>query len=105
MAIGQYTDTDIVIDIEGGVLSDLHGMHVTFAQGTTVVDVTDVSVTSPTRLIVPLSQVQTGRFNDANPVKVQLNYFTAANKRKKSDIVEIEVGSNLLRRIVNDPGH
>ena len=105
MALGQFTDADIVIDVDGGTLSNLHGFHVTFSQGHTVVDTTDVIIASDTQIVVPLSQVQTGRFSDQSPVEVQLNYFTAANKRKKSNTVTLDVGSNLLRRIVYDSGH
>lgn len=100
--IGQFTDSDITIDITDGNLNELTGIHVTFKQGGIVVDVTDIVIENEHRLIVPLSQVQTGKFKDYLPIAIQINYFNAFGKRRKSNIVEAEVGTNLLERIVNN---
>lgn len=100
MIIGQYTDQDVIIDITGGSLDNISGIHITFAQGVNSIDITNVSVESSTRLMASLTQAHTGKFRADMPVQMQMNYFNAFGKRKRSNIVEIAVGTNLLRRIV-----
>ena len=96
----QYTDVAITFTVTGVDLTTITEPHVTFEQGYTLIDVTDVNIVDASTFIVNLTQEQTGQFKEG-AIKVQLNFFNALGKRKANKTpVSIPVGSNLLKRIL-----
>ena len=97
----QYTDVLISFTVTGVDMTTIREPHITFEQGNTLVDVTDIDIIDASTFVVRLDQAQTGRFR-AGAIKLQMNYFNALGKRKASKTAEIPVGSNLLKRILGD---
>ena len=97
----QYTDVLISFTVTGVDMTTISEPHITFEQGNTLVDVTDIDIIDASTFAVRLSQAQTGRFKDG-AIKLQLNYFNALGKRKASKPAEISAQSNLLKRILGD---
>ena len=97
----QYTDVLITFTVTGVDMTTVTNPHITFEQGGTIIDVTDIDITDASTFILRLSQAQTGRFKPG-AIKLQMNYFNALGKRKASNPVEISAKSNLLKRILGD---
>lgn len=96
----QYTDVELTVSVEGARLLSAEQVHLTFRQGYTVIDVTP-TVLSDEDMTVVLPQTKTSMLNGGSSVSVQLN-FVVGGLRKASNIVDIPVDSNLLRRILGN---
>lgn len=97
----RFCDVPVTITVTGYDCTAMTDIHVTFRQGDTVVDVSDVEVGSSTSLSLTLTQAETRQFVAGAGCNVQLNYIDANGLRKASDIANLGVDDNLLRRILN----
>lgn len=97
----RYCDVPVTITVTGYDCTAMSDIHVTFRQGDTMVDVTNVTVGSSSSLSLVLTQQETQRFVDGMGCFVQLNYIDTNGLRKASDIVTLGVDDNLLRRILS----
>lgn len=98
----QYTDVIITFTVHGVDMTTVSNPHVTFEQKFgAIVDVTDINIISPEAFSVTLTQAQTAKFS-VGDISVQMNFFDSQGLRHPTDIKTIEVGSNLLRRILDN---
>ena len=72
----QWTDADFTLTVEGADLTAATDIHVTISQGNYVVDLT-------------------------NAAEMQVN-FLVAGKRKATDIVQVNVYRDLLKKVIPD---
>lgn len=97
----QYTDASSTFTVNGGLdLTSITQPHLTFRQGETVVDVTDITILDATHFTADLSQAQTARFK-IGTAKVQLNFFVNG-KRDKTEVAKIDIDENLLKRVLSN---
>lgn len=96
----QWTDADFTLTVEGADLTAATDIHVTISQGNYVVDLTDAAVLDATHLQCSLSQRQTSGFSE-NAAEMQVN-FLVAGKRKATDIVQVNVYRDLLKKVIPD---
>lgn len=96
-----YTDVAFTFRVTGLDLTTTSGHHVTFSQGSIVVDTANVTIESATQGIVTLTQAQTGLFKGGRDIKVQLNYFVNGERKATPEKV-ITVADNLLKRVLKN---
>ena len=97
-----YTDVPVTITVDGYDMTAATNIHVTFKQGSRLVDVNDVTVGSATSLSLVLTQQQTAMFRAGTDIiEVQLNFIDANGRRKGSEIAALSADDNLLRRILH----
>lgn len=94
----RYTTPRILIKIEG---ADLTGctLYLTFRQGRREVTIKDPDMTvdgTTAYAEVRLSQLQTAKFREDEPVEVEANVIDSNGYRVASDIKETTFGRNLL---------
>jgi len=97
----QYTDAPITFTVEGVDMTQITQPHVTFRQGDTVVDVTDLNILDAGNFALSLTQAETSRFR-VGAVKIQLNFFDGNGKRCASDIATVDAELNILKRVITD---
>ena len=96
----QYTDAPITFTIDGVDMTAISNPHVTFRQGETVVDVTELNITGASAFSLVLTQAQTALFREGD-VSIQLNYFDG-NQRCASEITKVSAERNILKRVLTD---
>ena len=94
----QYTDAPITFTIDGVDMTAISNPHVTFRQGETVVDVTELNITGASAFSLVLTQSQTALFREGD-VSIQLNYFDG-NQRCASEITKVSAERNILKRVI-----
>lgn len=97
----QYTDAPITFTVEGVDMTQVTQPHVTFRQGDTVVDVTDLNILDAGNFALSLTQAETSRFR-TGAVKIQLNFFDSNGKRCASEIATVDAELNILKRVITD---
>lgn len=97
----QYTDAPITFTVEGVDMTQVTQPHVTFRQGDTVVDATDLNILDAGNFALSLTQAETSRFR-VGAVKIQLNFFNSNGKRCASDIATVDAELNILKRVITD---
>ncbi len=97
----QYTDAPITFSVTGVNMTQITQPHVTFRQGDTVVDKTDLTILDASNFSLSLSQAETARFI-AGGVEIQLNFFDGNGDRQASDIAVVSAERNILRKVLDD---
>lgn len=97
----QYTTPTDELTVKG---VDLTGYEVwaSYRQRSRRLDVQATDVTydgEDTTILIPLTQEQTGAFS-CGKVSIQVNWLTPEGKRDATTIKTVEVGANLLDRVM-----
>lgn len=97
----QFTTPTLHLVVEGADLT-AHEVYVTVSQGGRELTISDGEVTlegDDTHVRCPLTQEQTGGMRHGK-ARVQINWVDQSGHRSATTIGEIEVGDNLLQRVV-----
>lgn len=100
--IVQYTTPTLEIKIKNSInLSEFREIHVTFAQGGTVVDIDSPNILSENTLSVGLTQEQTAKFSGRQPIGVMVNLIDYSGHRfANKDPIYVKVVENLLKLVI-----
>lgn len=91
-----WTTPSLEIEIPERELADYDQIHVTLRQGRAEIDVTGFELIDAHTLRIRLTQEQSGLLHPG-AVGVQVNLLSGA-LREATEIVNLDVGDNLLRR-------
>lgn len=91
--------TAFEIDITGPVPAEYKSLHITFKQGSVVIDVPDVAFDGNTATLV-LSQEQTMEF-EPGYVDVQANFIRETGERMPSYVGKVKVEKQLLEEVLS----
>lgn len=99
----RFTTPVLQLEVE----ADLTGMevHVTIEQAGIKLDKTvdDFTVEDGiTHIDLPLSQEESGQFNAARQVKIQVNFISTSGDRGATSIESVDVNQNLLDEVIED---
>lgn len=97
----QYTDAPITFTIDGVDMTSISQPHITFRQGETVVDVTELHIFDASNFSLVLTQAQTALFREGD-VSIQLNYFDGSGQRHASEVAKVSAERNILKRVLTD---
>ena len=97
----QYTDAPITFTVTGVNMQQITEPHVTFMQGDTVIDVTELTILDASNFTLKLTQEQTALFMIGD-VEIQLNFFDGNGDRQASDISTVSAERNILKRLLTD---
>lgn len=97
----RYTTPVLQLEVE----ADLTNMevHVTIEQAGITLDkiVDDFTVEDGiTHIDLPLTQVESGQFNAARQVKIQVNFISSSGDRGATSIESVDINQNLLDEVI-----
>ena len=95
----QFSDSSLTFTVEGGLdLTTITHPHLTFRQGGTVIDVTDIHVLDASNFVAELTQAQTGKLK-VGTAEIMLNFFVNG-KRSNTSKATVTIDENLLKRVI-----
>ncbi len=102
MSVARATTPTFIctFDDEGLDLTTAHNVYVTFEQASKSITKSgeDIEI-EPKQITIYLNQAETLRFNEGK-IEVQANWTMANGRRACSDVVNVELSKQLLRRVV-----